>query len=254
MMDMSPLIGIPCRATDDPAPRFFNNQSYVRALEAAGGAAVLIPLLADETALRVIYARLDGVLLAGGGDIEPGRYGDSERHPTLFGLDPAQDEVETTLTRWALAPIHRQECKVSGLADGRPLLAICRGIQVLNVAVGGTLWQDLPSQWPSDLDHPGKNRPRADINHLVTIEPQSRLAAIVGDEPLGVNSFHHQAIRQLAPGFVVTALAPDGVIEAIESLDSRFALGVQFHPEEMWPVSERLARLFRAFVQECISL
>lgn len=235
---MSPLIGIPCRATDDPAPRFFNNQSYVRALEAAGGSAVLIPLLADKAALRAIYARLDGVLLAGGGDIEPGRYGDQERHPALFGVDRAQDEVETTLTRWALT-------------DGRPLLAICRGIQVLNIAIGGTLWQDLPSQLPSDVDHPGKNRPRADINHLVTIEPQSRLAAIVGDEPLGVNSFHHQAIRQLASGFVVTALAPDGVIEAIESLDSRFALGVQFHPEEMWPVSERLARLFRAFVQEC---
>jgi len=237
---MSPLIGIPCRATDDPAPRFFNNQSYVRALEAAGGSAVLIPLLADQAALRAIYERLDGVLLAGGGDIEPGRYGDAERHPTLFGLDAAQDEVETILTRWALT-------------DGRPLLAICRGIQVLNVAVGGTLWQDVPSQWPSDVDHPGKDRPRSAVNHLVTIEPRSRLAAIVGDEPLGVNSFHHQAIRQLAPGFVVTALAPDGVIEAIESPGSRFALGVQFHPEEMWSVSERLARLFRAFVQECAS-
>jgi len=237
---MSPLIGIPCRATDDPAPRFFNNQSYVRALEAAGGSAVLIPLLADQAALRAIYERLDGVLLAGGGDIEPGRYGDAERHPTLFGLDAAQDEVETILTRWALT-------------DGRPLLAICRGIQVLNVAVGGTLWQDVPSQWPSDVDHPGKDRPRSAVNHLVTIEPRSRLAAIVGGEPLGVNSFHHQAIRQLAPGFVVTALAPDGVIEAIESPGSRFALGVQFHPEEMWLVSERLARLFRAFVQECAS-
>jgi len=237
---MSPLIGIPCRATDDPAPRFFNNQSYVRALEAAGGSAVLIPLLADQAALRAIYERLDGVLLAGGGDIEPGRYGDAERHPNLFGLDAAQDEVETTLTLWALG-------------DGRPLLAICRGIQVLNVAVGGTLWQDVPSQWPSDVDHPGKDRPRSAVNHLVTIEPRSRLAAIVGDEPLGVNSFHHQAIRQLAPGFVVTAVAPDGVIEAIETPDSRFALGVQFHPEEMWSVSERLARLFRAFVQECAS-
>jgi len=240
MMDMSPLIGIPCRATDDPAPRFFNNQSYVRALEAAGGSAVLIPLLADQAALRTIYERLDGVLLAGGGDVEPGRYGDVERHPTLFGVDPAQDEVETTLTRWALA-------------DGRPLLAICRGIQVLNVAVGGMLWQDVPSQRPSDVDHPGKDRPRYAVNHLVTIAPRSRLAAILGDEPLGVNSFHHQAIRQLAPGFVVTAVAPDGVIEAIESPDSRFALGVQFHPEEMWSVSERLARLFRAFVQECAS-
>jgi putative glutamine amidotransferase len=238
MMDMTPLIGIPCRATDDPAPRFFNNQSYVRALEAAGGSAVLIPLLADQAALRAIYERLDGVLLAGGGDVEPDRYGDPERHPTLFGLDPAQDEVETTLVNWALA-------------DGRPLLAICRGIQVLNVAIGGTLWQDVPSQRPSDVDHPGKDRPRADVNHLVTIAPQSRLAAIVGDEPLGVNSFHHQAIRQLASGFAVTALAPDGVIEAIESPDSRFVLGVQFHPEEMWSVSERLARLFRAFVQEC---
>ena len=201
---------------------------------------MLIPLLADQAALRTIYAHLDGVLLAGGGDIEPARYGDLERHPTLFGLDAAQDEVETTLTRWSLA-------------DGRPLLAICRGIQVLNVAVGGTLWQDVPRQLPSDVDHPGKDRPRSVVNHLVTIEPRSRLAAIVGEEPLGVNSFHHQAIRQLAPGFVVTALAPDGVIEAIESSSSRFALGVQFHPEEMWSVSERLARLFRAFVQECSS-
>jgi putative glutamine amidotransferase len=146
--------------------------------------------------------------------------------------------VETTLVTWTLA-------------DGCPLLAICRGIQVLSVAVGGTLWQDVPSQLPSDVDHPGKNRQRADVNHLVTIAPRSRLAAIVGDELLGVNSFHHQAIRQLVPGFVVTALAPDGVVEAIESPDSRFALGVQFHPEEMWSTSERLARLFRAFVQEC---
>jgi putative glutamine amidotransferase len=233
-----PLVGLTClaqvnRGSDEP--RFAVNQVYVRALEAAGAAPVLIPLVGSESLLRAVYDRLDGLLLPGGGDVDPVEYG-QERHPRLGPVDGDRDQVELSLARWALQ-------------DDLPTLAICRGPQVLNVAAGGTLYQDVRSQIPGGRDHTLPTGASRDYRaHDIMIVPGSRLAAIVGSEPWAVNSSHHQSVRDLAPGFVAAATAPDGVIEAVEMPSRRFVLGVQFHPEEMQHNDPRAAALFRALV------
>ena len=132
-----------------------------------------------------------------------------------------------------------------------PIFAICRGIQMLNVALGGTLFQDLPSERPSDIGHAQNERkiPRAQSTHSIAIEPHTRLAEIVGGEEMQVNSFHHQALRDVAEPLIVTALAPDGVIEAVESRAHRYVVGVQFHPEETSVHDEKSQRLFDCFAQ-----
>lgn len=238
---MVPFIGIPCQSDGSnrvaKVPRFSANQSYVRCVEAAGGLPFLIPLVEREDTLRAIYDRLDGLLLTGGADVDPACYGEAP-HPKLGEVDGPRDRVELALTRWALA-------------DGLPILAICRGIQVLNVAAGGTLYQDIASQVDGAIEHTYyPDNPRDLIAHPVTIEPDSRLAAILGSTTLGVNSLHHQAVRDVAPGFAVTARAPDGLVEAIEGVDHPFALGVQWHPEELVEKDPRMRWLFEAFVRE----
>ena len=213
-------------------------ESYLRALTQAGAMPVLIPLIEDEERLRVAYERLDGLLLAGGGDVEPTRYGEP-RHPATRHVDPRRDEVEATLVRWALA-------------DGVPILAICRGIQMLNVAAGGSLYQDVAQQLPGALKHdyyPGY--PRALTPHRLEVAPGSRLAAILTADP-PVNSLHHQGVRAPAPGFTVVARAPDGLIEGLEHSCHPFALGVQWHPEELIDHDPRMRRLFQAFVEAAI--
>lgn len=236
-----PLIGIPCEplaARDGRPPGYRMNRSYARAVAAAGGAPVLVPLLADVDVLRAIYERLDGVLLPGGGDVNPTRYGESPRPDArLSGVDDTLDEVEITLARWALA-------------DEHPLLGICRGQQSLNVAAGGTLVQDIPSQIDGALAH---QRPevRTALVHEITVAPNSRLANVLGAGEVAVNSIHHQAVAGVAPGFRTVATARDGVIEAIEHERHPFALAVQFHPEELVPDHTPSARLFAAFVAAC---
>lgn len=233
---LCPLIGIPCFKSEEGRGVFLGqNASYVEAIGAAGGAPILIPLISDEEKLRAIYVKLDGLLLAGGGDVDPSYYGE-ERHPACSKVDPLRDWVELTLARWALA-------------EGLPILAICRGIQVLNVAAGGTLYQDLPSQRPSEIDHTyHPERPLTELVHSVEVEPGSRLAGIVGEGCLAVNSGHHQAVKDVAPGFKVAARAPDGVVEAIESEAHPFALGVQWHPEELVKDASHMQRMFEDFV------
>ena len=237
---MVPLIGIPCQSDESKrvvrVPRFSANQSYVRCVEAAGGLPLLIPLVKSEDVVRAIYARLDGLLLTGGADVDPACYGEAP-HPKLGEVDGPRDRVELALTRWALT-------------NGLPVLAICRGIQVLNVAAGGTLYQDITAQVDGAIEHTYyPNHPRDLIAHPVIIEPGSRLAAILGSTTLGVNSTHHQAVKDVAPSFTVTARASDGLVEAIEGLDHPFALGVQWHPEELIQ-DARMQRLFEIFVQK----
>lgn len=237
---MVPFIGIPCQSDESKraagVPHFSANQSYVRCTEAAGGLPLLIPLVESEDVLRAIYARLDGLLLTGGVDVDPAHYSEAP-HPKLGEVDGPRDRVEIALTRWALA-------------DGLPVLAICRGLQVLNVAASGTLYQDIASQVGGAIEHTYyPDHPRDLIAHPVTIEPGSRLAAILGSTTLGVNSLHHQAVRDVAPGFAVTARAPDSLVEALESMDHPFALGVQWHPEELTQ-DARMQRLFEVFVQK----
>jgi putative glutamine amidotransferase len=240
---MKPLIGISCGTFRDHAwcpPSFGHRQTYVDAVLEAGGAPLLLPPVQDETTLHALYARLDGVLLAGGGDIEPVHYG-AEPHPRLGLLDPLRDTAELPMARWAVA-------------DQKPILGICRGIQVINVALGGTLYQDIPSQIEAALPH-NLSYERQDWTypaHTMRIAPDSRLAQAMGLLELPTNSLHHQAIWRVAPGLRAVAWAPDGVIEAIEGTSDAFVLGVQGHPEALQATADqRWQALFRAFVRSC---
>ncbi len=238
---MRPLIGIPChneKSRDDKfPPRFVMSHSYCWALERAGAAPLLIPLLNSEAVLRTLYEQLDGLFLAGGGDVDPARYGERP-HPKLWEVDILRDRVEIIMARWALA-------------DQKPIMAVCRGIQALNVAAGGSLYQDLPSQHPSGVEHNWHlKRPRNYRAHTVELVPDSRLASLLGTQTVRVNSLHHQAVKDVAPGFRVSAVAPDGVIEGIEQVNGCFALAVQWHPEVLALEDAAMQRLFDAFVAE----
>jgi putative glutamine amidotransferase len=176
---------------------------------------------------------VDGLVLPGGSDVHPARYGEPA-HPSVSLAGDERDAFEIALAT------HAVEHDV-------PLLAICRGMQVLNVAAGGSLIQDVPSDVPHACHHDVPD-PRDAVAHPVTVAPDSRLAAILGtagDVP--VNSRHHQAVKRIAPGFRISAQAPDGVVEAVERDDRRFCIGVQWHPENFWS-SGRFAELFRALV------
>jgi putative glutamine amidotransferase len=203
----------------------------------AGGAPILIPPVQDEATLRVLYERLDGVLLAGGGDIAPTLYG-AEPHAKLGLLDPLRDSAELPMARWAMA-------------DGKPILGICRGVQVLNVALGGTLYQDLPTEVPSELQH-NQSYEREDWTHLaheIVVAPNSRLAQALGADRLPTNSLHHQSVRDIAIGLRAVAWAPDGVVEALEGVGEAFVVGVQCHPEALQGETDpRWQGLFAAFV------
>lgn len=237
----APLIGLsthtrPVELFGRPTPFSGLTFPYIEALRAAGGIPMLLPHGAGESELRELVGRLDGLLLPGGVDLDPASYGE-ERHPACGRIDPAQDALELPLTRLALE-------------SDTPLLAICRGLQVLNVALGGTLWQDLASQRPESLDHAqfGPEN-RLTLVHPVEIEADSMVVRIMGATSIQTNSSHHQAVRELAPGLRAVAHAPDGVIEAVELSDHPFAVGLQWHPEAMFRHYPEMLRPFRALVE-----
>jgi len=225
-------------------PRFGQNQAYVHAVTRAGAASLLIPQLTEATLLRTLYELLDGLLLSGGKDMDPAYYGEP-RHEKCGPVSPDRDEFELTLVRWAMD-------------DGKPLLAICRGIQVLNVALGGSLYQDIQAQVQGADKHdwhPGY--PRNRLSHTATVAPQTRLAHILGPSnsprplDLPVNSMHHQAVKDVAPGLTVAARAPDNIVEAVEVEGHPFAIGVQWHPEELADNDVQAQRIFDALVEAC---
>jgi putative glutamine amidotransferase len=237
-----PIIGITCTQIHTPAhqhpPRLGQNRSYVHAVIKAGAVPLLIPHLTDHSLLRTLYEQLDGLLLPGGTDVDPALYGES-RHEKLQRVDPEQDETELTLARWAMD-------------EGLPLLAICRGIQLLNVVLGGSLYQDIQAQIPEAEKHdwhPG--RFRTHTPHRVAIKPQTRLARILDTTSLAVNSLHHQALHRVASGLEVVARAPDQVIEAVEAPEHTFAVAVQWHPEELIDVDPSAQWLFDALIGAC---
>ena len=232
-----PLIGITTARTTSEFgyPQFALPETYVQAIVQAGAIPVLIPADLPEDVLHGLVLQLDGVLFSGGGDIEPHRY-NADAHPALSYVDPERDRVEFFVLE-----------KV--LQTKKPFLAICRGIQVLNVSLGGTLYVDIPSQIPGALKHsynPGEI-PIDFLAHRVQVERGSQLAEIVGASTVEVNSTHHQAIMELAPGLKPVAYSPDKLIEAVELNDYGFGLGVQWHPERLVAHAPMLA-LFRAFV------
>jgi len=232
-----PLIGLPTLAIPPgpKPPRYGINQSYVRALVVAGCAPVLIPLLDDDERLRAIYERLDGIVFPGGADVAPGEYHE-EPIADLNVVEAPRDRTELTLARWAFA-------------DDLPTLGICRGQQVLNVALGGSLWQDLRYQGVTDVEHSDADgRVRSALIHRVRLDPDSRLAQLIDEIDIEVNSLHHQAVKTVAPQLRVTGQSDDGVIEALESRERRFMIAVQWHPEEIDDLGW-VRRLFQGFVK-----
>lgn len=236
---LKPFIGITAYSQDHPSYGWRYDVCYghyAQAIEKAGGMPVLIPTRLQDDTLRGIYERLDAVLLPGGGDINPDTYKATLRHETLAEIDDNRDRMEISLTRWAAD-------------DDRPVLGICRGIQMMNVALGGTLIQDIPSTVVNALQHDiPRNTPRSTLLHEVQIDASSRLGRILGKPQLAVNSIHHQAVETLAPGMVITAHAPDGVVEAIEWPEKHFFLAVQWHPEDLVGSESDMMPLFEAFV------
>jgi putative glutamine amidotransferase len=218
------------------------NQRYFRAVTVVGGVPLMIPLFSDDLAtVRALYERLDGLLIPGGVDMDPETYGEAMR-PEVGRLDAARDTVELQLVRWAIA-------------DGMPVLGLCRGAQVINVAAGGSLYQDIPTQISSTLQHdcyPTKGFTRTHLAHPVSVMPGSRLEAAVEQSSLDVNSMHHQSVKTLGEGLTVTAVAPDGVVEAIEGTGEGFLVGVQWHPEVFDADDPSTRPLFEAFVRACV--
>jgi len=233
---VKPLIGITTSTfTTDTGWEY--NRAYVAMIQAvadAGGLPVLIPISVDDEALRGIYERLDAVLLPGGGDMRPDIYG-AEMNPLTDNIDDARDHVEVNLTRWAVS-------------DDLPVLGICRGHQVVNVALGGTLIQDVPSEIGAGISH-NVTVPRNSRPHEITIDPGSRLANILGTTHIAVNSLHHQSVGVAAPDTCVTAYSPDGVVEALEMPQKKFVLSIQWHPEDLYRDDPAMKRLFKAFVE-----
>jgi putative glutamine amidotransferase len=241
-----PLIGIttsevrvpdhvdPAPQADPPRREMALGMKYSMAVEAAGGLPVVMPPMHDE-AVGPLLDRLSGVVLSGGPDMDPGTYG-GRYHPQLGPTEPDLDHFELQVVQAALA-------------RRMPLLAICRGAQVLNVALGGDLYQHLPEDPGGTVEHRKRKADDPDTAHEVEVEPDTILAeALHREGTCHVNSFHHQAAHRIGRGLVPVARAPDGVIEGLELQDRDFVLGVQWHAEAMIDRPEQLA-LFEAFVQ-----
>lgn len=208
----APRIGITTYGRDHE-DRFCLPAAYVEAVRQAGGVPLLLP--PGESPSEGVLEMVDGLILAGGGDIDPAHYG-GEPHPTLYLVDPERDRFELRLARRALE-------------QDVPVLGICRGSQVLNVAWGGDLVVHLPEGEEAVVRH--RLPPRVPTDHEVRVEPASRLASVLGQTELWVRSWHHQAVRRVAPGWRAVAWAPDGTVEAVEYLQDAWAVGVQWHPE-----------------------
>jgi putative glutamine amidotransferase len=233
---MTPIIGITTNQSKTVygQPTIMLMQSYVNAVIQAGGVPVLVPSLIAEDGWETLYARLDGILFSGGGDIGL-EYSPGEPHPRIDDVDFARDSIELKMVRAAAA-------------DGKPFLGICRGCQVMNVALGGTLYTHIPDQFPNALDHSYPGNMRTLLVHEIKIEEGTRVAEIFGEPIIKVNSLHHQGLKDIPLSIRVAGHAPDGLVEAIELPAHPFGLAVQWHPE--WLTDQEPTRnLFRNFVQ-----
>ena len=226
---MAPLIGV----TFSSKVITGTSKNYIRAIEEHGGIPrILYPGVPDSE-----YDNIDGLLLTGGGDIHPDHFG-QEWHPSLKYVNEDRDALELPLCQEAI------ETDI-------PVFGICRGIQIMSVAMGGSLYQDVPSQLTNPLTHPAKSY-SDDSQHEIEIAPNSRLSKLVGKNADEVNSAHHQAVDEIGEGFVVTAKSSDGVVEAMEDPSKKFVLGVQYHPERMLETPEfreHRRKLFEAFIE-----
>ena len=233
---MAPLIGIiPSCDYENGAYSYTVREINIAAVADAGGQPLVLPYRREEKDLEAVLKLLDGLYFTGGCDILPEYFGESPR-PGLGALCPARDEFEIRVYRLAAR-------------RGMPMLGVCRGMQIINVAAGGTVYQDLTSQLPEAGSHKPQGLDRALPYHKVSLAADSRLAGLFpGKNELFVNSFHHESVWQVAPGFTATAWAPDGVIEAMESTGPAFCLAVQWHPEDMYRSAPEFGRLYQTFI------
>jgi putative glutamine amidotransferase len=241
---LPPIIGITATLKEDvdavaerPLGRFVRaDLDYIEGVVGAGGAPVVLPAAGDERVAEAVVHGLDGLLLSGGSDLDPGYYGE-EPVPELGVTLPERDTFEMAVVGLALRL-------------GVPIFGICRGMQLMNVALGGTLYQDLPSQWEGDVLKHRQDTPKWQPTHEVRVTPGSYVAEVMGREVVKVNSYHHQGIRTLAEGLVVTGRTSDGVVEAVEAVDisERWLLGVQWHAEAMRGAGPQQESLFEAHV------
>ncbi|MBI5965502.1 MAG: gamma-glutamyl-gamma-aminobutyrate hydrolase family protein [Chloroflexi bacterium] len=230
-----PLIGITTRngKDSDGHPLTALQHSYINAIVQAGGLPILIPAIFSEDDFLDLYSRLSGILFSGGGDVAKEHFNGSP-HPRIGEVDEKRDFTELTLMR-------------SAVHDGKPILGICRGAQVMNVALGGTLYTHIHAQLTGALDHDYPGSLRRTIVHPVNVNETTRSAEIFGETLLNVNSLHHQGLKDIAPSLRVAGYAPDGLVEIVEIPDHPYAVAVQWHPE--WLTDQlSMQRLFKSFV------
>jgi putative glutamine amidotransferase len=235
-----PLIGLTCGAIKRDTGELYHGVlvAYTKSIVQAGGIPLLIPPTMDETLLRATYEHVDGVLMTGGGDVDPVLYGMTD-DGLVHNVQPERDATEINVAKWAAA-------------EDKPLFGICRGSQVMNVALGGTLYRDIPAEYPhhNDVEHDlWGSKPRDFEAHSVEVKDGTHLARVLNTHSVMVNTLHHQSVKDIAPGLHPSAAAPDGIIEGVELPNARFYVGVQWHPEEMTGYSEPMRRLFAAFVE-----
>lgn len=231
---MRPMIGV-TSFHDWKEERVRQNETYIRAVEKSGGAPILLPVTDNEEVIDRFLDTIDGLIISGGPDIGANFFNE-EPHKDVGGIAPLMDVFELSLTRKAIG-------------KHIPIFGICRGLQVLNVAMGGTLYQDIYSQCDTLIQHRQK-APRSFTAHSIEIEESSLLYKLFGNK-LRVNTFHHQALKDVAKGLKAVAYAPDGIIEAVEGIDEGFIVGVQWHPEGMWNSEYNYDQLFDEFVEKC---
>lgn len=241
------VIGVPAQTlqamdgiAEDAPHSWIMSSRYFEALTWAGAIPWMVPLLHDGDALRAMYDRLDGLFLAGGVDVDPSLYG-IEKIAACGRTDPDRDRVEVLLTRWALA-------------DGKPVLGVCRGLQVMNVAQGGTLYQDCATELRGSIKHdyyPTQGFERSHRAHRVRLAEGSLMRMVFEADEASVNSMHHQGVRDLGADLRAAAWSADGLIEAVEGESDAWFVGVQWHPEALIETCYGTRMLLRAFVDAC---
>ncbi len=238
---MQPLIGITSDYQKNKDifkdPAYFIGENYILAVKEAGGIPIIMPYSSDNIVIEELLERIDGLLITGGNfDINPAFYGEMPIEKTgKFNEKRTVFEMEITKT---------------ALKADKPILGICGGEQLLNVATGGSLFQDIETQVNGAKSHQQKI-PKSDPYHPVNIEPGTKLHSILRCKTISTNSTHHQSIKKLGKNLAINAIAEDGIIEGIESINHRFILGVQWHPEYLYKKGKPFERLFKAFVQSC---